>query len=67
MQYFLMRVPEMERFAFRLKAISASEFERSPHRVEGHKFAPSGAKKPHRPPPYRGRRAVVLDPHEVGS
>ena len=67
MQYFLMRVPEMKRFAFRLKAISASEFERSPHRVEGHKFAPSGAKKPHRPPLCRGKRAVALDPHEVGS
>ena len=30
MQRFLMRVPEMQRFAFRLLAISASKFERFP-------------------------------------
>ena len=67
MQNFLMSIPEMQRFAFRLKAISASEFEGSPNRVEGHGLTPSAIKKPHRPPPCRGSRAVVLDPHEVGS
>ena len=41
MQYFLMSVPEMERFAFRLEAISASKFERSPNRFEGHRLLPS--------------------------
>ncbi len=67
MQRFLMSIPEMQRFTFRLEAISASEFEGSPNRVEGHKPAPSAIKKPPRPPPCQGRRAVVLDPHEVGS
>jgi hypothetical protein len=67
MQRFLMRVPEMQRFPFRLLAISASKFEDSPNRFEGHRLTPSAIKKPHRPPLCRGRRAVVLDPHKVGS
>jgi hypothetical protein len=67
MQRFLMRVPEMQRFGFRLLAISASKFERSPNHFEGHTLAPSGIKKPHRPPLCWGRRAVVPDPHQVGS
>ena len=67
MQHFLMGVPEMQRFALRLQAISTSKFEGSPNRFEGHKFTPSAIKKPHRPPLYRGRRAVVLDPRKVGS
>ena len=66
-EHFLMGIPEMQRFPLRLLAISASKFEGSPNRFEGHKDTPSVIKKPHRPPLCRGRRAVVLDPHEVGS
>ena len=67
MQQFLMGIPEMQRFPLRLQAISASKFEGSPNRFEGHRLTPSAIKKPHRPPLCRGRRAVVLDPHQVGS
>jgi hypothetical protein len=42
-------IPEMQRFTFRLQAISASEFERSPNRVEGYGATPSVIKKPPRP------------------
>ena len=37
MQRILVSIPEMQRFAFRLEAISASEFERSHNRFEGHR------------------------------
>jgi hypothetical protein len=67
MKHVLMGIPEMQRFPLRLQAISASKFEDSSNRFEGHSFTPSAIKKPHRPPLCRGRRAVVLDPHQVGS
>ena len=44
MQRFLMSVPEMQRFPFRLQAISASKFEGSPNRFEGHRLTPSAIK-----------------------
>jgi hypothetical protein len=67
MEHFLMGIPEMQRFSLRLQAISASKFEGSSNRFEGHGHTPSAIKKPHRPPSRRGKRAVVLDPHQVGS
>jgi len=44
MEHFLMSIPEMQRFSLRLQAISASKFEGSPNRFEGHKFTPSAIK-----------------------
>jgi hypothetical protein len=67
MERFLMGIPEMQRFPLRLQAISASKFEGSPNRFEGHRLTPSAIKKPHRFPLCRGRHAVVLDPRKVGS
>src|SRR5262245_60150590 len=46
MQHVLMSIPEMQRFAFRLQAIPASKFERSPNHVEGHRLTPLVIKKP---------------------
>lgn len=62
-----MGIPEVQRFSLRLQAISASKFEGSPNRFEGHSRMPPAIKKPHRPPSRRGKRAVVLDPHQAGS
>ena len=44
MERFLMRIPEMQRFPLRLQAISASKFEGSPNRFEGHRLTPSAIK-----------------------
>ena len=40
-EHFLMGIPEMQRFPLRLQAISASKFEGSPNRFEGHRETPS--------------------------
>jgi len=66
MQHFLMSIPEMQRFAFRLRRFLPVNLRVLPtvSRAMGLLLH---HKKPHRPPPCRGKRAVVLDPHEVGA
>src|SRR5262249_22032593 len=67
MEHFLMGIPEMQRFPLRLQAISASKFEGSPNRFEGHRLTPYSHKKTASPSAVPGKTCGRSRPSSGGK